>query len=106
MLQEKSPYTGKVMAIRTMVGEEILCKVTKETDDSFYIEHPHTLVMSHEGMGLRATNMLIDVDNKNPKEVRFYKCSISMIYEPNKDFVEQFESIVSPIVKASSKIIT
>lgn len=98
MLLQKSQTLPYVGVFKLGSGEEFIAKVTDETMMGFTISKPLCMVATDKGYQFAPLVMMgdIDADVLLPKPV--------IQTTPNKQLLEQYESTISPIIRASSII--
>jgi hypothetical protein len=65
---------GDVISVKLVSGEEIIGRMTDETDDFVFIDKPMTLVPNPQGLGM--TQSLFSMDMGQAKAVGFRKTAI------------------------------
>ncbi len=93
----EAPYrVGDTVTFKLNSGEEIVGKLTEETDQGFKIKTPLTLVMNGQGLGLQQFLFTGDPD----KGYLFKKESIMVITKTIKQFAELYQQQTSSIITA------
>ena len=86
MLITKGVTTGEVVTLKLASGEELIGKLTEDTDTHYVIERPLTLVMTPQGMGLQPWLLAVDPS----KAIRFPKDRVVVCLETAKDMSNQY----------------
>jgi hypothetical protein len=62
MLVSKKYTDGDIISFKLVTGDEIVARVSEETDTGFTVERPCTVMPSPQGMGLIQSLFTVDAD--------------------------------------------
>lgn len=93
---------GDVVGFRLNTGEEIITKIVSKASGHFVISKPLTLTMDKEGAVAFSPIMYMADANES---VNLYKTSIAAEFKPHADFVNSYESAISPIVTPEKNVV-
>lgn len=83
----------EVRILKMVNGDEVIAKVTSQSDTEFVVENPFVLIMGQQGM--QFSPMLIMGDPEVP--VTLYKSSIVANADPAKGMLQGYEKATSKI---------
>lgn len=97
MLIEKNKDSVRILKL--INGDEVIAKVTSQTDGDLIVENPFVLIMGQQGM--QFSPMLIMGDPDVP--VTLYKSSIAANAAPAKNMLQGYEKATSKIAIPSKQ---
>ena len=62
MLVSKGYQHGDIVSFKLVTGDEIVARISEETDSGFTVERPCTVMPSPQGMGLIQSLFTVDAD--------------------------------------------
>ena len=62
MLVSKKYANGDIVSFKLVTGDEIVARMSEETDSGFTVERPCTVMPSPQGMGLIQSLFTVDAD--------------------------------------------
>jgi hypothetical protein len=96
MLITKGVAIGEVVTLKLVTSEELIGKLTEETDTHYGIERPLTLVMSQQGLGLQPWLFTVNTD----KTIKIPKDKIMVIDATMAEMAKNYLSGTSGIALA------
>jgi hypothetical protein len=96
MLINKGAAIGEVVTLKLVTSEELIGKLTEETDTHYGVERPLTLVMSAKGLGLQPWLFTVDTD----KTIKIPKDKVLVIAGTLKEMSDNYLSGTSGIALA------
>lgn len=96
MLLEMPYKEGDVVTLKLLSGEELVGKLSEETDDQVKITKPLTIVMAQQGLGLQQYLFTADPD----KTFNVQKSSMITMTKTVKQFADAYTQQTSGLVKA------
>lgn len=86
MLIDKGVSAGEVITLRIVSGEEVVAKLTEETDTTYKVSKPMTVTISNQGIGLMPFVFTTSPD----KILEINKSAVSMIAPTDMGFADQY----------------
>ena len=102
MIIQKSYAIGAVVCFKLVNGDEIVAKLVSESNDSYVIDRPYTVVPSQQGLGLIQSLFCGDINNNN---ITLNKQFVIMHVSPIKDMVNHYIHTTTGIQPVSNGII-
>ena len=93
MLIDKGVSVGEVITLKLTSGEEIVAKLTDETDVYYKLNRPMVIGMGQQGPGLMPYLFTVHPD----KEVKLFKKTVTMAEATDDAFAKQFLESTSGI---------
>jgi hypothetical protein len=93
MLINKGVSVGEVITLKLTSGEEIIAKLTEETDAHYKLSRPMVIGMGQQGPGLMPYLFTVNPD----KEVKLFKTTVTMAEATDDAFAKQFLESTSGI---------
>ena len=93
MLIDKGVTIGEVITLKLTSGEEIIAKLTEETDAHYKLSRPMVIGMGQQGPGLMPYLFTVNPD----KEVKLFKKTVAMAEATDEAFAKQFLESTSGI---------
>ncbi len=86
MLIDKGVAVGEVITLKLTSGEEIVAKLTDETDSYYKLSKPMVIGMGQKGPGLMPYLFTVSPD----KDVKLLKQTVTVAEATDKQFADQF----------------
>lgn len=86
MLIDKGVSAGEVCSFRLSSGEEVIAKLTGETEKDYKVSKPMVLSMNAQGMGMIPFLFTVDIE----KEIKLNKTGIVTVETTDKRFADQY----------------
>ena len=86
MLIDKGVTVGEVITLKLTSGEELVAKLTEETDKYYKLSKPQVIGMGPQGPGLMPYLFTVSPD----KEVKLLKTTVTVAEPTDKTFADQF----------------
>lgn len=86
MLIDKGVSIGEVITLKLTSGEEIVAKLSEETDAYYKLSRPMVIGMGQKGPGLMPYLFTIHPD----KDVKLSKLTVTVAEATDKQFADQF----------------
>jgi hypothetical protein len=86
MLISKGVTVGEVLTLKLTSGEEIVAKLTEETDSYYKLSKPMVIGMGQKGPGLMPYLFTVSPD----KEVKLLKTTVTVAEPTDEAFAKQF----------------
>ena len=93
MLIDKGVSIGEVITLKLTSGEEIVAKLSEETDAHYKLSRPMVIGMGQQGPGLMPYLFTIHPD----KEVKLSKATVTVAEATDASFAKQFLETTSGI---------
>ena len=93
MLISKGVAVGEVITLKLTSGEELVAKLTEETDSYYKLSHPQVIGMGQQGPGLMPYLFTVSPD----REVRLSKQTVTVAEPTDEVFAKQFLEATSGI---------
>ena len=93
MLIDKGVAVGEVITIKLTSGEELVAKLTEETDTYYKLSRPMVIGMGEKGPGLMPYLFTVHPD----KEVKLSKSTVTVAEATDGTFAKQFLESTSGI---------
>jgi len=93
MLIDKGVSVGEVITIKLTSGEELVAKLTEETDTYYKLSRPMVIGMGEKGPGLMPYLFTVHPD----KEVKLSKSTVTVAEATDSTFAKQFLESTSGI---------
>ena len=93
MLIDKGVSIGEVITLKLTSGEEIIAKLTAETDAHYKLSRPMVIGMGQQGPGLMPYLFTVNPD----KEVKLLKTTVTVAEATDDAFAKQFLESTSGI---------
>ena len=107
---ESSFNAGDIIALKNVLGEEIICEFVKEDSDNYIVKCPFAMAMSQGGAGFAPPVMFAKpIKDMKDKEVTLRKAHIMFAFEAREDITQAYKAETTGIVQATpqeQKIIT
>ena len=86
MLIDKGVSVGEVITLKLTSGEEIVAKLSEETDTHYKLNRPMVIGMGQQGPGLMPYLFTVSPD----KEIKLLKTTVTVAEATDKMFADQF----------------
>ena len=86
MLIDKGVTVGEVITLKLTSGEEIVAKLSEETDSYYKLSRPMVIGMGQQGPGLMPYLFTVSPE----KEVKLLKNTVTVAEATDKSFADQF----------------
>ena len=86
MLISKGVAVGEVITLKLTSGEEIVAKLSEETDSYYKLSKPMVIGMGQKGPGLMPYLFTVAPD----KDVKLSKTTVTVAEPTDKQFADQF----------------
>ena len=86
MLIDKGVSPGEVITLKLTSGEEIIAKLTEETDAYYKLAKPMVIGMGQQGPGLMPYLFTVHPD----KEIKLRKSTVTVTEASDESFAKQF----------------
>jgi hypothetical protein len=86
MLINKGVSVGEVITLKLTSGEEIVAKLTEETDAYFKLSKPMVIAMGAKGPGLMPYLFTVNPNT----DVKLFKTTVTVSEATDGDFAKQF----------------
>ena len=86
MLIDKGVTVGEVITLKLTSGEEIVAKLSEETDSYYKLSRPMVIGMGQQGPGLMPYLFTVSPE----KEVKLLKTTVTVAEATDKSFADQF----------------
>jgi hypothetical protein len=86
MLISKGVSAGEVITLKLTSGEELVAKLTEETDTYYKLSRPMVIGMGKQGPGLMPYLFTISPD----KDVKLSKVTVTVAEPTDEEFAKQF----------------
>ena len=86
MLISKGVAVGEVITLKLTSGEELVAKLTEETDGYYKLSKPMVIGMGPNGPGLMPYLFTVHPD----KEIKLLKSTVTVAEATDKQFADQF----------------
>jgi hypothetical protein len=86
MLISKGVTVGEVLTLKLTSGEEIVAKLTEETDSYYKLSKPMVIGMGQKGPGLMPYLFTVSPD----KDVKLLKTTVTVAEPTDEAFAKQF----------------
>jgi len=86
MLISKGVATGEVITLKLTSGEELVAKLTEETDAYYKLSKPMVIGMGQKGPGLMPYLFTVSPD----KDVKLLKTTVTVAEPTDEAFAKQF----------------
>jgi len=93
MLIDKGVSVGEVITFKLTSGEELVAKLTEETDSFYKLSHPQVIGMGPSGPGLMPYLFTVSPD----KEIKLSKVTVTVAEATDQQFAKQFLESTSGI---------
>lgn len=93
MLIDKGVTTGEVITLKLTSGEELVAKLSEETDKYYKLSKPMVIGMGQSGPGLMPYLFTVHPD----KEVKLLKTTVTVAEATDEAFAKQFLESTSGI---------
>jgi hypothetical protein len=93
MLISKGVAVGEVITLKLTSGEELVAKLTEETDTYYKLSKPMVIGMGQQGPGLMPYLFTVHPD----KEVKLQKSTVTVAEGTDETFAKQFLESTSGI---------
>ena len=93
MLIDKGVSVGEVITLKLTSGEELVAKLSEETDAYYKLSRPMVIGMGEQGPGLMPYLFTVHPD----KEVKLSKITVTVAEATDKQFAKQFIESTSGI---------
>ena len=93
MLIDKGVAQGEVITLKLTSGEELIGKMSEETDSYYKLNKPMVIGMGQKGPGLMPYLFTVSPD----KEVKLMKTTVTMAEATDIEFAKQFTEQTSGI---------
>jgi len=93
MLIDKGVSVGEVITFKLTSGEELVAKLTAETDSFYKLSHPQVIGMGPSGPGLMPYLFTVSPD----KEIKLSKITVTVAEATDQQFAKQFLESTSGI---------
>jgi hypothetical protein len=88
MLIDKGVTPGEVVTMRLVSGEEVVAKLSEETDKSYKVSRPMIITLSGQGIGMMPFVFTTPPD----KNLEINKSAVTMISPTELNFADQYIS--------------
>jgi hypothetical protein len=86
MLISKGVSVGEVITLKLTSGEELVAKLSEETDSYYKLSHPKVIGMGAKGPGLMPYLFTVSPE----KEVKLLKTTVTVAEATDEQFAKQF----------------
>lgn len=86
MLIDKGVAVGEVITLKLTSGEEIVAKLSDETDSYYKLSKPMVIGMGQKGPGLMPYLFTVNPD----KDIKLLKQTVTVAEATDKQFADQF----------------
>jgi hypothetical protein len=86
MLIDKGVSVGEVITLKLTSGEEIVARLSAETDSFYKLSRPMVIGMGQQGPGLMPYLFTVNPE----KEVKLLKTTVTVAEATDKAFADQF----------------
>jgi hypothetical protein len=86
MLIDKGVSVGEVITLKLTSGEEIVARLSAETDSFYKLSRPMVIAMGERGPGLMPYLFTVNPE----KEIKLLKTTITVAEATDKAFADQF----------------
>jgi len=86
MLIDKGISSGEVVSMKLASGEEIVSKLTEESDTFYKVSKPLLLSMNSQGVGMIPFMFTVDME----KDITINKSTVIAIQTTEKQFANQY----------------
>ena len=86
MLISKDVTVGEVLTLKLTSGEEIVAKLTEETDSYYKLSKPMVIGMGQKGPGLMPYLFTVSPD----KDIKLLKTTVTVAEPTDEAFAKQF----------------
>jgi hypothetical protein len=86
MLISKGVSIGEVITLKLTSGEEIVAKLTEETDNYYKLSKPMVIAMGAQGPGLMPYLFTVSPD----ADVKLFKTTVTVAEATDQAFAKQF----------------
>jgi hypothetical protein len=86
MLIDKGVSVGEVITLKLTSGEELVAKLTEETDTYYKLSKPMVIGMGQKGPGLMPYLFTVNPE----KDVKLLKQTVTVAEATDKTFADQF----------------
>jgi hypothetical protein len=86
MLIDKGVSVGEVCTFRLSSGEEVIAKLTGETEKDYKVSKPMVLSMNAQGIGMIPFLFTVDME----KDIKINRVSIITVENTEKRFADQY----------------
>jgi hypothetical protein len=86
MLISKGVTVGEVLTLKLTSGEEIVAKLTEETDSYYKLSKPMVIGMGQKGPGLMPYLFTVSPD----KDIKLLKTTVTVAEPTDEAFAKQF----------------
>jgi hypothetical protein len=86
MLIDKGVSAGEVITLKLTSGEEIVAKLSEETDTYYKLSKPMVIGMGQKGPGLMPYLFTVSPD----REIKLSKATVTVAEPTEKQFANQF----------------
>jgi hypothetical protein len=93
MLIQKGVAVGEVITLKLTSGEELVAKLTEETDTYYKLSKPMVIGMGQQGPGLMPYLFTVNPD----REVKLSKITVTVSEPTDEAFAKQFLESTSGI---------
>jgi hypothetical protein len=93
MLIDKGVAVGEVITLKLTSGEELVAKLTEETDKYYKLSKPMVIGMGKQGPGLMPYLFTVHPD----KDVKLQKSTVTVAEATDAEFAKQFIESTSGI---------
>jgi hypothetical protein len=93
MLISKGVSVGEVITLKLTSGEELVAKLTEETDAYYKLSKPMVIGMGQKGPGLMPYLFTVNPDN----DVKLSKITVTVAEPTDESFAKQFLESTSGI---------
>jgi len=93
MLISKGVAVGEVITLKLTSGEELVAKLTEETDSHYKLSRPMVIGMGQQGPGLMPYLFTVHPD----KDVKLSKLTVTVAEATDETFAKQFLETTSGI---------
>jgi hypothetical protein len=93
MLIDKGVTAGEVITLKLTSGEELVAKLSEETDSYYKLSKPMVIGMGQKGPGLMPYLFTVNPD----KEVKLLKTTVTVAEPTDQEFAKQFLESTSGI---------
>ena len=93
MLISKGVAVGEVVTLKLTSGEELVAKLTEETDAHYKLSRPMVIGMGQQGPGLMPYLFTVHPD----KDVKLSKLTVTVAEATDETFAKQFLETTSGI---------
>lgn len=93
MLISKGISAGEVITLKLTSGEEIVARLSEETDTYYKLSHPQVIGMGPQGPGLMPYLFTVAPD----RDVKLHKVTVTLAEPTDAGFAKQFMESTSGI---------